>query len=150
MGGLMASRVTALSPLVQGACIMVPMDFRLAAEEALEGREGHYKMIIDVSEPWVTGLSWAKFREDAAAHFDEMDLIAYAPALADKPILTVSAARDILLPKADHIDRLDAAIDAEGKGNHRKVLFDSDHSFHKDRPLVRKAVAEYFRELAEI
>ena len=148
MGGLMAARTAALSPLVKAACIMVPMDFRLAAEEALDGREERYKALIDVVEPWVTDLNWAKFREDAEAHIEEMDLISYAPALALKPVLTVSAARDTLLPKADHIDRLEAAIDQEGRGKHEKLLFDSDHSFNKDRPEVRAAVAGFFRRQA--
>lgn len=144
MGGLMAARSAALSPLVKAACIMVPMDFRLAADEAFAGEDGRHMAIIDTSVPWLHGLSRESFRADAEAHYADMDLISYAPALAEKPVLTVAASRDVLLPKADHIDRLSAAIEAEGKGKLQTLCFDSDHSFNNDRPAVRAAVAQFF------
>ena len=145
MGGLMAARTAALESEVWAACIMAPMDFRLAALEALEGREGRYKALIDVSAPWVHGLSWESFTADARAHIGEMDLISYAPALSQKPVLTVVAGQDALLPKEDHIDRLNAAIECAGGERLEKRCFDSDHSFNSDRPAVRDTVCDFFR-----
>ena len=145
MGGLMAARTAALSPLVKAACIMAPMDFRLAALEALEGPAGRYKDLIDVSAPWVRGLSWESFTADARAHIGEMDLLSYAPALSKKPVLTVAAGRDALLPRADHIDRLNAAIETAGGEKLEKLCFDSDHAFNADRRAARDAVCEFFR-----
>ena len=51
MGGLMAARTAALSPLVKAACIMAPMDFRLAGLEALEGRDGYCRAIVESAAP---------------------------------------------------------------------------------------------------
>ena len=146
MGGLMAARSAALSPLVKAACIMVPMDFRLAADEFFCGEEGRYTALIDASAPWVHGLSRESFRADAEAHYADMDLISYAEALAGKPVLTVAAGRDSLLPKADHIDRLNAAIEACGKGKLRQLCFEDDHAFNANRAAVRAAVAGFFTE----
>lgn len=145
MGGLMAARTAALAPEVRAACIMAPMDFRLAALEALEGREDRYKALIDVSAPWVHGLSWESFTADAKAHIGEMDLLSYAPALAKKPVLTVAAGQDALLPRADHIERLNAAIEAAAGKHLEQRCFDSDHSFNVNRPAVRDAVCDFFR-----
>ncbi len=150
MGGLMAARSATLSPLVKAACIMVPMDFRLAADEFFSGEEGRYTALIDSSAPWVHGLSRESFRTDAEAHCEDMDLVSYAPALAEKPVLTVAAARDSLLPKADHIDRLNAAIEAEGKGKLRQLCFEDDHAFNTSRATVRTAVAQFFTEQLKI
>ena len=124
---------------------MAPMDFRLAALEALEGREDRYKALIDVSAPWVRGLSWESFTADARAHIGEMDLLSYAPALSKKPVLTVVAGRDALLPRADHIDRLNAAIETAGGEKLEKLCFDSDHAFNADRSAARDAVCDFFR-----
>ena len=146
MGGLMAARTAALTPWVKAACIMVPMDFRLAGLEALEGREDRYKALIDSSAPWVHGLSWESFRSDARQGLEQMDLISYAPALADRPILTVAAGLDTLLPKEEHIDRLSDAIEACGKGKLQRLCYVDDHAFNVNRSVVRAAVTGFFRE----
>ena len=144
MGGLMAARTAALCPLVKAACIMVPMDFRLAGLEALAGREGYCKAIIDTSAPWVQNLSWESFRAEAEADLEAMDLISYAPALAEKPVLTVAAAQDLLLPNQEHIDRLNAAIAACGKGKLQRLSYEDDHAFNRNRAAVRAAVVQFF------
>ena len=149
MGGLMAARTAAHDPLVKAACIMVPMDFRLAGEEALAPREKRYQTIIETAANWLRGLSWESFRADAEANLDRMDLISYAPMLAEKPVLTVAAAQDMLLPREDHVERLNAAIEACGKGKLQKRCFDSDHAFNVDRPAVREAVTAFFLENIE-
>ncbi len=144
MGGVMTARTAALDGLVKAACIMVPMDFRLAGEDALADRAGGYRKLIETASEWLNGLSWESFRRDAAEHLGDMDLISYAPALAEKPVLTVAASRDALLPKEDHIDRLNAAIESCGKGLLQKRCFDTDHALNADRPAIRKAVADFF------
>ena len=50
-----------------------------------------------------------------------------------------------MLPKADHIDRLNAAIECAGGERLERRCFDSDHSFNADRPAVRDAVCDFFR-----
>lgn len=145
MGGLMAARTAAQNPAVKAAGIMAPMDFRLAGLEALTGKEDGYKSIIDTAAPWVHGLSWESFAADAAENLDKMDLIACAGALAEKPVLTVKAAADQLLPPAAHIDRLNAAVAECGKGKLTALSFDSDHAFNAGRPAVRAAVCDFFR-----
>ena len=146
MGGLMAARTTALTPWIRAACIMVPMDFRLAGLEALEGREDRYKALIDSAALWVRGLSWERFRSEAEADLEAMDLISYAPALSDRPVLTVAAGLDALLPKEEHIDRLNGAIEKCGKGKLQKLCFESDHAFNVNRAEIRAAVARFFTE----
>lgn len=148
MGGLMAARSAALTPWVKAACIMVPMDFRLAGLEALEDRAPQYKAIIDTSVPWVHGLSWESFRRDAEADLAAMDLVSYAPALADRPVLTVAASLDTLLPKAAHIDRLSDAIEACGRGRLQRLCYEDDHAFNRNRAKVREAVCAFFKENA--
>ena len=148
MGGLMAARTAALTPWVKAACIMVPMDFRLAGLEALEGREDKYKALIDDSAPWVHGLSWESFRADAERELAAMDLVSYAPALADRPVLTVAASLDPLLPKEEHIDRLSDAIEACGKGKLRRLCYEDDHAFNRCRAELREAVVKFFWENA--
>ena len=147
MGGLMAARTAALSPLVKGACIMAPMDFRLAGLEALEGREARYKALIDSAVPWVHGLSWEGFRKEAETDLAAMDLISYAPALAEKPVLTLVAGEDSLLPREDHIDRLKAAIEACGKEKLQSLCFADDHAFNTHRAEARAAVCGFFAGL---
>ena len=75
-----------------------------------------------------------------------MDLVSYAPALADKPVLTVAAGLDALLPKAEHVDRLSAAIEAQGKGKLQTLCFEDDHAFNRCRAAAREAVVRFFRE----
>ncbi len=145
MGGLMAARTAALSPLVKAACIMVPMDFRLAGLEALEGRDGYCREIVESSVPWVRNLSWEGFRAEAEADLAAMDLLSYAPALAEKPVLTVAAEMDAVLPKQDHIDRLSDAIEACGKGKLQRLCYEDDHAFNRNRAAVRAVVVQFFR-----
>lgn len=144
MGGLMTARTAALSPIVRAACIMVPMDFRLAGEEALGLRGYRYQALIETAEEWLRGLSWERFRKDAEENLDEMDLISYAPLLAEKPVLTIAASRDALLPREDHIDRLNAAIGRFGGDRLEMRCFDTDHALNDERPAIRDAVAAFF------
>ncbi len=146
MGGLMAARIAACESLVKAACIMVPMDFRQAALEVLEGRQGRYGELIETAGAWVKGLSRESFCKDAEKNIEKMDLISYAPALAKKPILTVAASYDTLLPREDHIDRLNAAIEECGGGRLKTLCFDTDHSMNIDRAAVRAAVTAFFLE----
>ena len=125
---------------------MAPMDFRLAGLEALEGRDGYCRAIVESAAPWVNGLSWESFRADAKKDLAAMDLVSYAPALADKPVLTVAAGLDALLPKQEHVDRLSAAIEAQGKGKLRTLCFEDDHAFNRNRAAAREAVVGFFRE----
>ena len=76
---------------------------------------------------------------------DQMDLLSYAGGLAEKPVLTVIAQQDELLPREEHIDRLNAAIEACGKGNLKTVSFDDDHCFNMHRAQVRQAVVDYLK-----
>ena len=144
MGGLMTARTAALNHTVKAACIMAPIDFSIAGRDALAGRESRYKGIIDVSAQWVHGLSWESFTSDAADHLDKMDLISYAGALADRPILTMTAEADQLLPPAEHIERLNAAIRAQAGNRLETVAFDSDHAFNSTRAAARQAAADFF------
>ncbi|MBQ9686430.1 MAG: alpha/beta fold hydrolase [Oscillospiraceae bacterium] len=144
MGGLMTARTAALNDTVKAACIMAPIDFSIAARDALAGQPGRYKAIIDISSQWVHGLDWDSFTADARENLDKMDLLSYAAALADKPVLTMTAAADQLLPPAEHLNRLNAAIEACGKGKLTKVSFDCDHAFNSARAAARAAAADFF------
>ena len=76
-----------------------------------------------------------------------MDLISYAPALAEKPVLTLAAGEDALLPREDHIDRLNAAIKACGKEKLQSLCFADDHAFNTHRAEARAAVCGFFAGL---
>ena len=144
MGGLMTARMTAQEPMIRAGVILVPMDFRGVAEEALGmAEEGKYRPFIEDVSLWLRDMSWERFREDAAGNGEKMDLISYAPRLAEKPILTVAGGLDTLLPPEEHIDRLNAAIEACGKGKLTALRFETDHAFNLHRPEIRTAVADF-------
>ena len=103
-----------------------------------------WKGKIETAEEWLRGLSWEHFRKDAEENLDKMDLISYAPSLAEKPVLTIAASRDALLPKEDHIDRLNAAIGRFGGDRLEMRCFDTDHALNDERPAIRDAVAAFF------
>ena len=77
---------------------------------------------------------------------EQMDLISYAAGLAEKPVLTIVTEQDALLPPEDHVLRLNAAIEAFGKGKLRTVHFDDDHSCNTYRAEVRLAVVDFLKE----
>ncbi len=69
------------------------------------------------------------------------DVPSRAPALATRPLLVVAGERDEALPKADHHDRLVAALRAAGAKRLTEVVFDDDHSFSAHRiELARRLV----------
>ncbi len=146
MGGLMTAQTSATQELIKACVILVPMDFRLVAEEAMGLRPQKYRTHIENSSLWLNGLSWDSFCRDAETNMEQMDLISYAPGLAEKPVLTVIAEQDPLLPPEDHIYRLNAAIEACGKGKLKTVRFDDDHSYNVHRAEVRKAAVDFLKE----
>lgn len=146
MGGLMAARTGATQELIKACVIMAPMDFRLVAEEAEGLRPERYRTHIEKSSLWLHGLSWDSFCEDAEKNMEQMDLISYAAGLAEKPVLTIVTEQDALLPPEDHVLRLNAAIEAFGKGKLRTVHFDDDHSCNTYRAEARLAVVDFLKE----
>ena len=69
------------------------------------------------------------------------DVPSRAPALATRPLLLVAGERDEALPKAEHHDRLVAALRAAGAERLTEVVFDDDHSFSAHRiELARRLV----------
>ena len=145
MGGLMAARTGAMQDLVKACVIFAPMDFRLAAEEAMGLRAPEYRAFLENGFHWLTGITWDRFREDAEQHVDQMDLISYAQALADKPVLTLVPLRDQTLPHEDHVDRFNAAIEACGKGQLSVVRYDDDHCCNTHRAEARQAIVDYLK-----
>ena len=145
MGGLMTARTAAMQEIVRACVIMVPMDFSLAAEEAMGFRPPQFKEFIEDASLWLEGMSWSRFRTDAQTHLEQMRLLSYAPGLAEKPVLTVAAEQDSLLPREEHIDRLNAAIAACGKGKLSTVSFDDDHCYNRHRAEVRRTVIAYLK-----
>ena len=145
MGGLMTARTGAMQDLVKACVIMAPMDFRLAAEEAMGLRAPEFRDFLENAFLWLSGIDWERFRADGEKHLDQMDLVSYAEALAEKPVLTVVEDRDPLLPHEDHIDRLNAAIEACGKGKLSIVHFDDDHCYNVHRSETRQAIVDYLK-----
>ena len=122
------------------------MDFRAPAEEALGlAPEGKYHAFIDDVAPWLKGMNWESFRADAKENIDKMDLISYAEALADKPIMTVTGTLDTLLAREEHIDRLNAAIASCGKGKLTAKVYETDHAFNMHRPEIRQDVIDFLK-----
>ncbi len=145
MGGLMTARTGAMQELIKACVIFAPMDFRLPGEEAMGLRAPEYRAFLENGFRWLSGIDWDRFRADAEQHLDQMDLISYAPALADKPVLTLVPLRDQTLPHADHVDRFNAAIEACGKGKLTVVRFDDDHSCNTHRAEVRQVFVDYLK-----
>ncbi len=143
MGGLMACRTGAQQALVKGCAILAPMDFRIPGEEALGQRPPQYKDFIEEAATWLHGLSWESFRADAAEDLERFDLTTYAAALADKPVLTVAGELDALLPYADHVGRLNAAIEACGKGKLTKKKYVTDHGFNMERSQIKQDIVDF-------
>lgn len=146
MGGLMTARTAATNDIIKAGVIFVPMDFRAPAEEALGlAPEGKYHAFIDDVAPWLKGMNWESFRADAKENIDKMDLISYAEALADKPIMTVTGTLDTLLAREEHIDRLNAAIASCGKGKLTAKVYETDHAFNMHRPEIRQDVIDFLK-----
>ena len=139
MGGLMTARIAALNDLVKAGVIMVPMDFRLVAEETQGLRAPRYRDYLEEAFLWLKGVSWETMCAEA------MDLTSYAEALSRKPILTVAGTLDTLLPTAEHVGRLNAAIAAYGKDRLTAKVYETDHSFSMDRPEIRRDVIDFLR-----
>ena len=148
MGGLMAARAGALYDFVKACVILAPMDFSLAADEALGRRPERYRALVDRASLWLRGMSWESFAEDAAKNRDGMDLLRYAQALSDKPVLVALPEEDAMLPPAEHAGRLIAAIDSFGKGKLSTVSFADDHCFNRNRAALREMTVGFFREQA--
>ena len=49
-------------------------------------------------------------------------------------------------PSLSMVDRLSAAIEAQGKGKLRTLCFEDDHAFNRNRAAAREAVVGFFRE----
>ena len=143
MGGLMTARTAAQNDLVKAGVIMVPMDFTPVVEETQGLCPPKYRDFLEEAFLWLNGVSWESMGADMAANAPAMDLISYAEALADKPILTVAGTLDTLLAKDEHVGRLNAAIDACGKGKLVPKVYATDHAFNMFRPQIRQDVVDF-------
>ena len=143
MGGLMTARTAAQCALVKAGVILVPMDFKPITQEALGLCEPRYGAFLDEAFLWLKGIDRARMYEDVTANAAAMDLVSYAAALADKPILTVTGTLDTVLPREDHVDRLNAAIAACGKGKLVSKVYETDHPFNMHRDEIRRDVIDF-------
>ena len=145
MGGLMAARMVSRSPLLKAGVILVPMDFGLVSDE-MQGRcEEKYQNFLNEAYLWLHGVTQETMRADMIENEQAMRLCSYAEALADKPILTVAATMDAVLPKADHVDRLNAAIASYGKGKLVTKVYETDHPFNMHRPEIRQDLIDFLK-----
>ncbi len=82
-----------------------------------------------------------RFVAELVDHAETYDLQSRAPALATRPLLMVAGERDEALPKADHHDRVVAALRAADAERLTELVFNDDHSFSANRiELARQLV----------
>ena len=74
-----------------------------------------------------------------------MDLVSYAPALAEKPVLTVAGTMDALLPLDQHCGRLNQAIESCGKGKLTAKIYETDHPFNMHRAEIRQDIIDFVK-----
>ena len=74
------------------------------------------------------------------------DIPSRAPALADRPLLLVAGERDEALPKADHHDRVFAALRAAGAERLTELVFDDDHLFSANRVKLARELVNWQRK----
>ena len=143
MGGLMAARTVSQNALIKAGVILVPMDFGLVADEMLGRCEPKYQNFLEEAYLWLHGVTTETMRADMEANEEAMRLCSYAGALADKPILTIAATKDAVLPKEEHIDRLNEAIASYGKGKLVTRVYEDDHPYNVHRAEVRQDIVDF-------
>jgi dienelactone hydrolase len=148
LGGMMACRAIACSDLVRGGVVIMPMNGRHTADGALS--EVPPKGLVDFygeCAPWLRDFGWETVVRDVHLHPDWFPYESYAPAMAEKPVLTIAGSRDTLLPREQNVDVLNALIRKEGKGLLQSLTFDCDHGMNMHRGEIKACVAEFLRTL---
>ena len=78
--------------------------------------------------------------EDAVRNAEQYDLLHYADALAQHPVLLVAGTRDSDAPIAEHYEPLVQALESKAGARLTKVLLESDHAFSDRRIALARAV----------
>jgi uncharacterized protein len=148
MGGLAAALSAGSQPKREATILLAPWDpSRLATllrplslsdrNAAATGRWG------DVTDGRLTGLSSAQIAEQIVDHGERWTLADSASALADRPLLIVTAARDSPVNKGEP---LRAKLRSEG-AKFSVVEIDSDHVFDDRRIELETVVINWLKEL---
>jgi pimeloyl-ACP methyl ester carboxylesterase len=149
LGGMVATHVIAETPFVKGGVIMMPFNGILSIEAMRNGDKTATDMLLNDFAPFLNGLTKESLLKDADEGADRFTLASHAEKLSKKPVLTVGGDFDTVLPRADNIDLLNAAIQSYHRGNLTTKTFPVDHSMNFNRNQVMRDVGEYMVNLAE-
>lgn len=129
MGGFVCGRLAAKRSGIKAAAILMPCDVGRIWELERSDRTAFDTLcaVLDDSAQWLRGASLEGFLAELKEFGEDWRFEAAAKALADKPLLCVSALRDRHTPYAAHCRPLETAVAAEGKGRLQTLTLDADH-----------------------
>jgi len=111
---------------------------------ALEGLESTLGQHMDARGGPVHGDA-RRVASEIASHTEAWSVPSRAADLATRPLLLVAAARDDVTPKADHHDRVIAALHGAGAERLTEVVLDDDHVFSAHRMELASRLIDWLR-----
>lgn len=94
----------------------------------------------------LAGTSGQALVDEIRADPDSFDPVLRAPSLARKPLLLVAGSRDRTVPIERNHRPLVEALRAEGAGQLREIVLDTDHDFAGRRVALARAVVGWLEE----
>lgn len=146
MGGFAGLLAGAADPGVRGVASLAGFDFGAFATERLgdTGARAELAAAWDAEARPLRGASGAALVEEVAANADAWTLRRLGPALAERRVLLVAAARDAVAgPELHHAPLLDAL--RAGGALAEEAVLDTDHSFTEARVALTRLTVDWLR-----
>ncbi len=149
-GGWVGAITAAGDARLAGLAFLAGADFgrfgRRASRDA-QGRawlESFLRPPMDGDSPIVRGDA-RRMVADMIRGAEAWSVADRAPALAGRPLLLVAGARDTIVPKAEHHDRLVEALRAAKAPRLTELVFDDDHVFSAHRVELARRLIDWLR-----
>ena len=152
MGGYVAAAAAARSPAVAGAILLDAWDIAATAREmrsaGAAGRAAFIAGLDDLGHA-IDPITAADLADSLARRGEEWDLLALAPTLADKPLLTVYAAHGLAAANRALAGEIGRACPTRPPGCRlAEVELDTDHAFADKRLALAAEVVRWLETLA--
>ena len=151
MGGFVALLAAAADASVPAVAALTPFNFgfhaRLMAQSPDVRRQTHAE--LDPLMPPLHGATADGLIEEMLAHEAAWNLLDRVPALKDRPVLLVGAARDATAVPLLHFAPLVETFESAGVDAFTVAEFDDDHLFSASRIGLARAVADWLRALPQ-
>ncbi len=148
-GGFVAARAAASAPDLLGVALLAPWDISMTAEQLKAVPAADFDRTVaenfnDV-DGRLSGATALSLARDLLSHGAELDLARTAPALADKPVLLLTATRD---SADDQGSALLKALQGRPGARLTREQMDTGHSFDDHRIALEAAVLRWLAGLS--